>query len=278
MIEPTAEDKPSQTAAGPRPAWVDWARVFRVVIGAAGVLAMIMLLFPGTRRPKPRPNRAGPDVRLARLAMAINDYGTLNKRYPPRAVCAGDGTPLLSWRVLVLPLLGEEKLFAEFRLNEAWDSPHNRALLSRRPDVFDHPHRFDLPPTHTAYLSLMGPGAVIHDAPAGLALGEAPDGMVHTAILAETAKGDVPWTKPSDIDIELHPRIGDPHGVSGLLGDGAFVAFLDTKSVFLPSRCPPELLRAMVSASGGEHVPTRAELRDAIDNWGERHATPRDAE
>ncbi len=104
-------------------------------------------------------------MRLTRLSKAINDYGTLNRRYPPRAVFAADGTPLLSWRVLLLPFLGEEKLFAEFRLNEPWDSPHNRALLPRRPEVFDHPHRLDLPPTHTSYLSLIGPGAVIHDFP-----------------------------------------------------------------------------------------------------------------
>ncbi len=55
MTDPAAEDRPSRTAAGPRPARIDWARVLRVVLGAVGVLAMIMLLFPGTRRPSRAP-------------------------------------------------------------------------------------------------------------------------------------------------------------------------------------------------------------------------------
>ena len=45
------------------------------------------------------------------------------------------GQPL-SWRVHLLPYLGYEDLHGEFKLNEAWDSPHNKKLLAKMPDVF----------------------------------------------------------------------------------------------------------------------------------------------
>ena len=47
--------------------------------------------------------------------------------------------PLLSWRVHLLPYIGHEALFRQFKLNEPWDSPSNRALLSQMPDVYITP-------------------------------------------------------------------------------------------------------------------------------------------
>ena len=32
----------------------------------------------------------------------------------------------LSWRVALLPYVGEGKLYAEFKLDEPWDSAHNK--------------------------------------------------------------------------------------------------------------------------------------------------------
>jgi hypothetical protein len=52
---------------------------------------------------------------------------------------AAGGEPLLSWRVAVLPQLGEEDVYRQFKLDEPWDGPHNRALLSRMPKVYAAP-------------------------------------------------------------------------------------------------------------------------------------------
>ena len=46
------------------------------------------------------------------------------------------GKPLLSWRVHLLPLLGEKKLYKEFHLDEPWDSDHNKKLIAQMPEVF----------------------------------------------------------------------------------------------------------------------------------------------
>jgi hypothetical protein len=51
--------------------------------------------------------------------------------------------PLLSWRVAILPYIGEADLFAEFDLTKPWDAAPNLALLNRMPEVFRSP--FDSP-------------------------------------------------------------------------------------------------------------------------------------
>ena len=42
----------------------------------------------------------------------------------------------LSWRVFLLPWLGEQLLFNKFRLDESWDSPHNLSLIVEMPDTY----------------------------------------------------------------------------------------------------------------------------------------------
>jgi hypothetical protein len=49
--------------------------------------------------------------------------------YPTHAIYSKDGkTPLLSWRVAILPHLGQEALYKEFKLDEPWDSENNKKL------------------------------------------------------------------------------------------------------------------------------------------------------
>ena len=47
--------------------------------------------------------------------------------------------PLLSWRVAILPDLGERELYEQFHLDEPWNSPHNLVLVGRMPKVYAHP-------------------------------------------------------------------------------------------------------------------------------------------
>ena len=59
---------------------------------------------------------------LKQLALAIQSFHDLNRMLPPPAICSKkDGTPLLSWRVMVLPYVNEAPLFNEFKLDEPWD-------------------------------------------------------------------------------------------------------------------------------------------------------------
>src|SRR5262249_4962635 len=68
---------------------------------------------------------------LRQLALAMHNYHTAHNHLPPAS--SGGG---LSWRVALLPYLGEEKLYKEFHLDESWESEHNQGLIKKMPRVF----------------------------------------------------------------------------------------------------------------------------------------------
>src|SRR5262245_41316018 len=57
-----------------------------------------------------------------------------------QAICNADGKPLLSWRVAILPYI-DNALYQRFHLDEAWDSPSNKELITEIPDVYCSPGR-----------------------------------------------------------------------------------------------------------------------------------------
>ena len=76
---------------------------------------------------------------LKQLAPGMHNYHDVHGRFPPQRLVSDDGSPLLSWRVLILPYLGHAKLYDRFRLNEPWDSEHSIRLVTQMPAVFGSP-------------------------------------------------------------------------------------------------------------------------------------------
>ena len=76
---------------------------------------------------------------LKQIGLAFHNYVRTNDSFPAMATYGPDGLPTLSWRVALLPYLGEEALYRQFRQDEPWDSPHNKALAARMPAVFETP-------------------------------------------------------------------------------------------------------------------------------------------
>src|SRR5258708_1555931 len=72
---------------------------------------------------------------LRQIMLAMHKYEEANGAFPLQAIAA-EGKPLLSWRVALLPYLGEKELYDQFRLNESWDSEHNRKLLAKMPKIY----------------------------------------------------------------------------------------------------------------------------------------------
>ncbi len=140
--------------------------------------------------------------RLKHVALALLQYDDQKRHLPPAAVCDSDGRPLLSWRVLLLPYLGEEALYKEFRLDEPWDSPHNRPLLGRMPEAYAPTYRRRLKPPpgpgETFIHAFVGKGTAF-EGRAGLSLRtDFPDGLRQTVLVI--AGGEpTPWTKPEDV-------------------------------------------------------------------------------
>jgi Protein of unknown function (DUF1559) len=172
---------------------------------------------------------------------------------PTHAIYSKDGkTPLLSWRVALLPYLEQEALYKEFRLDEPWDSEHNKKLIPRMPKVYDcsaAPKQVSKD-GKTFYQVFTGEDTVF----AGnqkIILFRITDGTSNT-ILAIEAKEPVIWTKPEDLtlpkDKNKMPAVG------GLFKNGFNVLFFDGEVDFFRPDPPPAMLRALVTPAGGEKV------------------------
>ena len=91
------------------------------------------------------------------VSQAIWAYYDANGTFPPTFSVDANGTPLHSWRVLILPYLGEKEkaLYDQIRLDEPWNSEHNKAFYAQMPDVYRCPTAKDLKEGETVYAALV---------------------------------------------------------------------------------------------------------------------------
>jgi hypothetical protein len=186
---------------------------------------------------------------LRQLTLGMINYADNHKGVlPAQAIYDKSGKPLLSWRVQILPYIEGANLYNEFRLDEPWDSDHNKKLLEKMPPVFAMADSEAAKNHETYYQGFVGPGAFF-EGKAGLRFpADFPDGTSNTFMLVEAAKA-VPWTKPEDIpfdDGKLGPRLG------GVFKDGYNVSFCDGSSRFfrLPVR-DEKMLRIAITRNDG---------------------------
>lgn len=182
---------------------------------------------------------------------------TSDANLPPRAACDGNGKPLLSWRVSILPELDNRGLYKMFRLDEPWDSPHNRKLIPQMPEVLAG----NLEPSKgvTPFVFPVGPGTLYgrtKDVPCAgdtvPMLDNIPDGKSTTIMFVRADKShSVTWTKPDDLD--WNPD-RPAHGL-GMDGDVTPIAMCDgTVRVIAPARIKKRVLKAMFTFDGGERI------------------------
>jgi hypothetical protein len=136
-----------------------------------------------------------PIVKLRQLTVAMLSFADQHGTLPPAAVYGKDGQSLLSWRVIILPYIEQEKLFHEFHLDEPWHSQHNIALLPRMPKLYCPPEQErPEPPFRTYYQVFVGKGAAF-EGQKGLSLKDFKDEPSRTLLVVEGSEA-VPWTKP----------------------------------------------------------------------------------
>jgi prepilin-type processing-associated H-X9-DG protein len=195
---------------------------------------------------------------LKQIALAWHNYHDTFGHFPTNE--SGKGKmPLLSWRVQILPFIEQQDLYKEFKLNEPWDSEHNKKLIDKMPKVFA-PVRGKADAGMTFYQSFAGKNGLIRPGQK-LNFAAITDGTSNTLMVAEAAK-PVIWTKPDDL-----PFDGKEVPALGGMFDGKFhVAFCDGSVSRFRKGINEKTLRRLIDPQDGEIV----DRDDAIDKDEEK--------
>ncbi|WP_437230262.1 DUF1559 domain-containing protein [Planctomicrobium sp. SH661] len=183
---------------------------------------------------------------LKNIVLAMHVYSDSNGHLPAvDGSGAADSPTGLSWRVHLLPSLGEVDLYQEFHLDEPWDSEHNKALASKMPAVFG-----DDPEGKTRIQVVTGPGTPFQPG-LGPTIRDVTDGTSNTLALVEAGPNKAEtWTKPTGLQF-------NPTNAAETFGDvdEQFVAaMLDGSVVQVPVNLPS--LARLIQHRDGAVIPS----------------------
>ena len=223
------------------------------VVGAAFIGIMTAWTIPAARSSQQAAMRAPCNSNLQRIGVAMQAYHAKHGSFPPAYVPDENGRPVHSWRVLILPYLGEQALYDQYDFDEPWDGPNNMLLADRMPAVYGCPASFTGFSSRTTYMMVVGPGT-ISDGPGTTRLDDVADGPSETILVVEGNASGVKWLEPKDVLVE-ETDFGVNSSEEGVFSDhfgGAHVLFCDGSVRFLSDMTDPDVLRGMTTIDGGE--------------------------
>jgi hypothetical protein len=227
-----------------------------VVVGVI-VLVLVAPLIPAVESPGLPSRRAACSNNLKVIGLALQNYHDMHGCFPPAYVTDAQRSPLVSWRVLLLPHIGHRDLYDQWKQHpdEPWNGPNNIKLSKAVPEWLHCPSDTG-PATDTSYVAVVGPGtAWPRTVPTSLS--QISDGTSKTVIVVEVANSGINWMEPRDLGSAnrapginsttgMGVRSSHPHHACVLYADGSTRALEQTIS--------DEQLRALFTIAGGEKV------------------------
>jgi hypothetical protein len=224
------------------------------------VAVLVALLLPAMHQTSSGGRRDQCRDNLKQIGLALHSYHEKYGSFPPAYIGGVDGRPMHSWRVLILPFLGEQDIYDEYRFDEPWNGPNNSSLAEKIVDRFNcrgENRGAHLPATPmTSYVAIVGSETAWRgDVPTKLS--DFSDGTASTLLVVETTDAAIHWMEPRDLEAaRLAPRINQKsgRGISSVHIGGALVLFADGGVRFLSESLPAETVHSLLTRAGGETV------------------------
>jgi len=222
---------------------------------------------------------------VRQIGVAMHNFANAHGYFPPAVIHGPDGKPWHSWRVLLLPFLGQARLYEQYRFDEAWDGPDNSKLIEQVPAVYRDPVYGESKDGYTHYAAAVGRGTAFP--PEGYTLPANPpktlslpkrsgqysqrvpgtttfvdfkDGTSNSVLVGSVAPDrKIPWTKPEDVAFdEQFPGLGKPGGFAAPYkteqGAGGVFVYADGSSHAISDRIDLHLLRCLVHIADLQEV------------------------
>jgi Protein of unknown function (DUF1559) len=190
---------------------------------------------------------------LRDIGVAMHTFNDIYGKLPPVAPLAKE-QKLHSWRVLILPMLGKEErdLYSKFKLEEDWNSAHNKKVLEENPipKIFANEGADRSKDKTTRLQVFTGKGSSFDPDKTDLAVQRMRDGTSNTGLVFQAAKA-VEWTKPEDLKFDPEAKLlpllwfSEEGTTVVLMGDGS------VRNVKL-KKVTEEKLKAAITPNGGE--------------------------
>ncbi len=228
-----------------------------VTLALAACLLFVFIEFSGSTLAQLQTNRRRQQdaSNLQNIAKALNAYAADYGTYPPSVTADANGLPMHSWRVLILPYLGQDELYRQYDMKLPWDQNMNQ--MYTMPDVYQAStsQAFGFEPS---YFLVTGPGTLFPTATTALGPGDVVDEPSKTILVVEALSPMNSlrhWMEPVDLDIrkmQLAIAGNDGIEIGGGHEGGAMVATMDERGHFLRDTLSPVEVRALLSPAGGE--------------------------
>jgi len=210
---------------------------------------------------------------LRSISLALFQFDTKFKHFPPAAVYGPDGKPWHSWRVLILPYLERADLYSKYRWDEPWDGPNNSKLLEEMPSCYSDPIYGENSEFYTHYSAITGPGMAFSHKGApfdgkevdpaklrGTKISDFTDSTGDTLFVGPVGPDrKIPWMKPEDVEVgKDFPQLGKPGSFAVPYqtekGNGGPFLRADAVILIIPRGIDLEMFRSALTISGGEFV------------------------
>lgn len=215
----------------------------------------------GTPRHFARKHQCRSNVKYLLLAMHNFEFQT--GRFPP----AVTGNVTVSWRVRLLPLLGENWQFKCYDQSKAWDATANRpvgqTLITSMICPANYYPQDDNQRWFTAYSMPSSPRSIGESAE-GISLKEISDGSSNTVLLVEACGAQIVWTEPREVDVAsgfdfgINSNGARPRTSGSLMSSyhrgGAFVGMADGSAKFMSQETDLSVVKAMLTIDGKEDL------------------------
>ncbi len=201
-------------------------------------------LEPALKQSRAAAERSQQRNMLKQVGLAMHNFHDVYQHFP---ALDGGGAPDpkqgLSWRVHLLPFLDQAQLYSEFKLDEAWDSEHNKGLIARMPAIFG------ANPEGKTRLHVFTGGGAPFQKGEGVKIQDITDGTSNTIMVVEAgAETAEIWTKPGGLEFDPD----NPLKCLGTLTGGGFNALMMDGAVrFISESIDLSTLRNLVQHADG---------------------------
>ena len=202
--------------------------------------ALVSAMQPPLEKARRAARRVASANDLRQIATAMFMYAEGHQqRLPAPAIQDAQGKPLLSWRVALLPYLGQDSLYKQFHLDEPWDSAHNRTLIGQMPAFYRSPGSKLSDKGLTNFFLPLGKNTVFPPGKEGRSLKEVGTNP-RIAVVEVDDQHAVVWTKPADLAFDPDKPLT---GLGGLYGNGFNAAFSDGHVEFVSGATDAKAIR-----------------------------------